>query len=296
MKILYSVKSGFLRTLKSWKGVLIIWLCFLILVAIVALPLRNSLNSAFGASMITEKLSEGFNLMAFTDLGPIFKSLLSFISGGFLIVILIGYIINAFLTGGLFRSLKSDGGRFSSSDFFGACAKNFWSFLIITLIISLIIIFVSGIIILIAMLIVSASESMPEKGIYNIAFGSIIIVLALVPVFLLVADYSRAWKISNSGSPFMALGFGFRHTFRHFWTSYATMLIMILSQVLFGLIVMFVIPSWKPDTGSGVFLLFIISQLLIYARLLLKTWRYGSITSLMEYNQDQIVQSGNKVL
>jgi hypothetical protein len=89
----------------------------------------------------------------------------------------------------------------------------------------------------------------------------------------------------------MALGFGFSQTFRHFLPSYVTMLIMILSQILFGLIVMFVIPSWKPGTGGGVFLLFISSQLFIYARLLLKTWRYGSITSLMEHNQDQIVQT-----
>jgi len=270
-----------------------IWLCFLILITIVALPLRNSINSAFGASMITEELEEGFNLMAFTDLGPVFKSLISFISGGFLFVSFIGFVVNAFLTGGLFKSLKSENDRFSSSDFFAACAKNFWSFLIITLIISLIIIFVSGIIMLIAMLIVSSSESMPEKEIYNIASGSIFIVIAIIPVLLLVADYSRAWKISNNGSPFMALGFGFSQTFSHFWPSYAAMLIMVLSQVLFGLIVMIVIPSWKPGTGGGVFLLFIISQLFIYARLLLKTWRYGSIISLMELNHDEVIQTGS---
>ncbi|MFZ0282338.1 MAG: hypothetical protein WAL29_11845, partial [Bacteroidales bacterium] len=217
MKIYDSVRSGFGLTLKSWKGVLIIWIFFLILIAIIAFPIRISVNSAFGNSMITEKLVEGFNLMAFTDLGPVLKNLVSFISGGVLFIFLIGFIINAFLTGGLFDAIRSEKGKFSFSLFFGACARNFWSFFIITLIISLIMIFGSGVIMLIAMIIISVSETIPEKGIYMIAFTSMFLVFSLIPVFLLIADYSRAWKASNEiCSPFAALGFGFSQTFRKF--------------------------------------------------------------------------------
>ncbi|MFZ0280669.1 MAG: hypothetical protein WAL29_03415, partial [Bacteroidales bacterium] len=94
---------------------------------------------------------------------------------------------------------------------------------------------------------------------------------------------------NETSSPFAALGFGFSQTFRKFWSSYATMLIIILVQLLFGLIVMYILPSWKPVAGSSVFLLFVISQLCIYARLILKTWRYASITSLMEQHKKQVV-------
>lgn len=297
MKISGSLKSGLFRSLKSWKGVMIIWLCFLILVAVIAVPLRNSINSAFGTSMITEQLSGGLNLMTFTDLGPVLKSLVSFISGSFLFLLFIGFILNAFLTGGLFTALRQVSGKFSPSEFFADCAKNFRSFLIISFIITIIIIFLCGVIILIAMLIGSASETMPEKGISIAAISSIVLFTFLIPVLLLVADYSRAWKVSNTpGSAFRALGFGFRQTFGRFWSSYATMLILVLVQVLFGLIIIHILPSWKPETGIGILLLFIVSQLLIYARVLLKTWRYASITSLMEHYQSTTRQTSNTIL
>lgn len=40
----------------------------------------------------------------------------------------------------------------------------------------------------------------------------------------------------------------------------------------------------KPVTGGGVVLLFILSQLLFFIKILLKGWRYGSVTMLMEIN------------
>lgn len=40
----------------------------------------------------------------------------------------------------------------------------------------------------------------------------------------------------------------------------------------------------KPVTGGGVVLLFILSQLLFFIKILLKGWRYGSVTKLMEIN------------
>ena len=48
MKVFKSIKSGLFRSLKSWKGVLIIWICFLLLVSIYSLPLRNMVRSGFG--------------------------------------------------------------------------------------------------------------------------------------------------------------------------------------------------------------------------------------------------------
>src|SRR5512140_1025495 len=120
MKILNHLKSGLSRSARSWKGIMIIWIFFLFLVALYALPLRCTLYSSFGKSMITERLASGFDLEAFTDLGPAFRSLISFLSGGFLLIVTAGFILNAFLTGGLFSSFREKTGRFSSSEFFRA--------------------------------------------------------------------------------------------------------------------------------------------------------------------------------
>ena len=283
MIVFSSLKTGFLRSLQSWKGVLIIWFVMFILVSVFMYPFRSSLGSAFGASMITEKLEAGFDIEAFADLGSILKNLASFLTAGFIIVYLTGFIINAFLTGGLFHSLRKDSGKFSFQEFFRGCSANFWSFIVISLIITLIINFLSAIVLLIPLVIISSSETISEKNAFAIVILAVAFILIIIPVFLLVADYARAGKAANPNlSCFAALGFGFSQTFGKLKSSYILMLLLILAQITLGAVILLILPEWRPVTGPGVFFLLIISQLMFFIRLLLKTWRYASVTSLME--------------
>lgn len=283
MKIFSSLKTGFLRALNTWKGVLIVWFTMFILVLLFIYPLRSSLNSAFGMSMITEKLAGGFDIEVFADLGPAMKSILSFFTAGFILVYLIGFVVNAFLTAGLFGSVRRDSVKFSSQEFFRAGSKNFWSFLVISFIITLIINFLSGLIVGIPMAVVSVSENVSEKGAFAVVIAAILFLLLLLPFFFLVADYARAWKAANENrSCFRAIGFGFSHTVRNFCRSYLMMAMLILAQIIFCMLIMLTLPGWKPVTGGGVFLLLIISQIMFYVRILLKTWRYAGVTSMME--------------
>jgi membrane protein YdbS with pleckstrin-like domain len=294
MKIFSSLKSGFCRTLKSWKGVLIVWLSLFLLVLVFIYPLRGSLSSAFGSSMIIEKLADGFDIEVFADLGSTFKSLMSFFTTGFIFIYLTGFILNAFLTAGLFDSVRKGSGKFSSQDFFRAGAKNFWSFLIISLIITFIINFLSGVLIGVSIMIVSVSDTISEKSQFIIVIAAIVVLLLILPVFFLAADYSRAWRASHENdSCFKAIGFGFSQTFNKFWSSYIMMVLLIISQILLGILILLILPAWKPVTGRGVFLLLIISQLLLYARLLLKNWRYASVTSMMEETTKTIPEKIN---
>jgi hypothetical protein len=247
------------------------------------IPLRGGLRSAFGSSMITEKLAGGFDLEAYMDLGPILRTLVSSVSSVFLFVFLVGFAANAFLTGGLFGSLRRDCIKFSSGGFFRNGARNFWSFLMISVIITLIILFLLVIIIVIPSLIIGASETISEKGAFMSGVIAIIVYLILLPILLISADYARAKKASDeSFSWSRSLGFGFSQTFKKFWPSYLMMLLLVLCQVILGLLIIAILPGWEPVKGRGVFLLLIVSQLLLYARILLKTWRYGSFTAMME--------------
>jgi hypothetical protein len=292
MKILSSLKSGFYRALKVWKGILIAWLVMLILVSFITIPLRGGLRSGFGNSMITEKLAEGFDLEAYMDLGPTLKTLISSASSGFLFIFLIGFAANAFITGGLFGSLRRNCIGFSSCEFFGNGARNFWSFLMISVIITLIVIFLSFFIIGIPFLIISTSETISEKGAFMTGISAILVFLILLPLLLIVADYARAKKASDeSFSWSRSLGFGFSLTFRNFWSSYLMMLLLILCQVIPVILILAILPGWEPLKGGGVFLLLIVSQLILYARLLLKTWRYGSFTALMEETNVQNINN-----
>ncbi len=92
--------------------------------------MKGALRSGLGNSMITEILKKGINVEVFADLGAWFRSLISYFTSGFIIILSVGYVVNAFLTGGLFNGLKRSSGTFSAAEFFRASAKNFWSFLI----------------------------------------------------------------------------------------------------------------------------------------------------------------------
>jgi len=282
MKISTSLGTGFRRTLKTKKSILIAWFCILILVLVFAYPLRSSLRSAFGSSMITEKFTDGINIEAFTDLGPAFKSLMSFFTAGFLFTFLSGFLLNAFLTAGLFGSVKKNDMKFSSREFFSSGAGNFPGFLLISLILSLIIDALFLLIIVLPAGIASVSETISDSTIFVILVITGAIYLLILPVMFLVVDYARAFKTAiEDVSIFRAIGKGFSLTFSNLRKSYGMMLLLILAQIALGIVVMLILPGWKPGTGGGVFLLFIVSQLLFILRLFLKTWRYASVTSMM---------------
>ncbi len=289
MKIFISLETGILRSVKSWKGIVIVWLCSLLLVSLVAIPMKGALKSGLGNSMITEKLANGINVEVFADLGTAFRSLFSYFSTGLFMVLFVGFLINSFLSGGLFDSLKGISGTFSPVKFFIASAKNFWSFVIISLIISLAVILLAILIVVIPVSIVSHAESSSEgaalkTGIILTSFFLLILVL-----LLLVADYTRAWQVSHDKNEcFKALGFGFSQTFRTFFSSYPLMLILLVVQLLYGWLVLIVLPGIKPVTEGGIVLLFILSQFLFFIKILLKVWRYGSVTKMMELHFERL--------
>jgi hypothetical protein len=162
MKIFIALKSALFRSVKIWKGILIVWLSSLLLAGMVALPVKAALKSGFGDSMITEKLADGINPDVLLDSGISFKMILSYFSAGIVISVLITFIINSFLAGGLFNALKESTGKFIAREFFGAAGKNFWSFLVVSLVTSMISIFLLILVVIVPVSIITASESAAE--------------------------------------------------------------------------------------------------------------------------------------
>lgn len=285
MKIFNAIGNGFLRSAKAWKGVLIVWFFSLLMVSLIALPMKGAMKAAFGKSMITDKLLGGLDVEVLSDLGANLRSLIHFFSSGLFLLLIIGILVYAFFAGGLFNSLRKTDQPFSTSEFFKASAGNFWSFLGISLIISTILGFIGFLVVGLPVSIVSQIESGAEGTPYKVALLSIIVFLIIEAIFFLVADYARAWQVTNEKkSCFKAVGSGFSLTFRTFFSSIGMMLIIVLLQLFFSFLVIKIIGPWKPDSGGSVFLLFLISQLMFFIRVLLRTWRYGSVTSLMELN------------
>jgi len=288
MKIIKSFISGVRTSVKSWRGILITWFLTLIIVSMLAIPFKGALKAAFGNSMITEKLAYGFNTELFTDLGSTLKVIVSFFSTGLLLVMFFGFFLNIFLAGGLFNGLRKDNNSFTFPAFFNSAAKNFWSFLIISLITRLIINFISGLVIAAPLIFISLNENISTKTSIIVASASGLISIVIIPFMLLVADYARAWQVKNEKSAcFTAIGFGFSQAFSKFWSSYLLMLAILSVQILFIYVVFTTLPGWRPVSAGGIILLFLVSQILFFIRIFLKVWRYGSVTALMEENLEK---------
>jgi hypothetical protein len=287
MKIFKSLSSGALRSVRSWKGILIIWFFSLMLISLFVIPMKGAVKAGFGDSTITERLLNGLDIEVISDLGPYLASLGAYFISGFFFVVFLGILMNTFFAGGLFNSLKGSSGTFSVPDFFRAGAKYFWYFLGLYFMIILMIVFFAFLIVGLPVGLTVQGDTGPGPVTYIVGVISVLILSLAELIFLLVADYARIWLVSaNKPAFFKALGFGFSETFNHFGSSYPTMLILTVIQVLFGLMTIMIIRSCTPDTGGGVFLLFIVSQILVILKMLLKAWRYGSVTSLMETNKE----------
>jgi hypothetical protein len=281
MYILTNLLSGATRSLKSWKWILIIWFSSLFLAGLLVLPAKAAFSNVLGSSMITEKLKDGIDVEVLVDFGSNMSNIISSFSTGFLLVISLGFFMNVFLSGGLFSSLRNSANKFGSSLFFGKAGANFWSFLVITIIVFLIIFLLALLIIGIPVMIAMGSHS--EGILFKTFKAASVVFLIILPVFILVADYARAWQSASSKSEcFTAIGMGFRQTFRNFFSSCLIMAVVMIIQLLFSWFVYSVVVNMKAYTGGGLILLFLVSQFLFIIRLFLRTWRYGSVTSMFE--------------
>jgi hypothetical protein len=228
MKILHAIKTGFSRTLKAWKGIMIFWFILFLTVSLLVVPLNASFKSGLGNSMITEKLVKGINIDVLGDLGTNLHSMLSSLSSGIMMLSVVAVLLNIFITGGLFDSIRKDSVKFSSDNFFRASAKNFWSYLQITFIHYFIIIALIIIIVIIPVSEAAGSESTPEGMAFRIFVISGTVFIMAMSIVFLAADYSRAWQACQTHhAGFKALKFGFSHTFRTFLSSFPLMFFML---------------------------------------------------------------------
>ncbi len=281
--IFQSLVSGFQRSLKVWKAVLIIWLFSFIIVSIYVSQAKNTIFVGFGNSMITSELHDYFNPAVLFEPGTGLRD--AIISGlkGFPLLFIVFFVSNAFFSAGLFCNLRKKTEVFSISEFFKSGAEKFWPYLGITLIISILFILLFVTCVFLSLMTASFVDISSEKTGFILIVSCLILFLLLMPVIILASDYSRAWQaVASEKTPCRAVVFGFRTVFDKFGSSYFIMIILLVVQVIFTVAVVSITMHFRPSSGAGVFLLFLFAQGLVYIRLIIKTWRYASITALME--------------
>jgi len=283
MKLIKAFTSGAIRAIHSIKAILLMWLLTFSFLALFSYPLKSFLNTSLGNTASTSSLNEAFNIAYFLDLGEAFRLLMSAISGGIIIVLVIFFFLYVFLNGGLFDSLRENEWSYKPGDFFRASARYFLSYLAMMILVILMVLIALFLIVGLPLIIQGAGTSVSEEATLKLVSILRIIVLLVLPVFLLVADYSRAWLVANKHTKvFSALGYGFKATFKYFFSSYVFMLVMVIVQGLYSILVFKILTGYRPESGGGLVLMFFISQGLFLLKLYLRALRYGGVTALYQ--------------
>jgi hypothetical protein len=281
MTIFNHILSGAGRSVRSWKWIIITWFITFFLVALVVYPFRSGILNMLGSSMITEKLQNGLNIDVLANSGTGASLIGSFFKSGIIILFIATWLMNIFFSGGFFDLLRRKETEYPKKGFFGASSSNFWSFLLISLLVRLMINLISFLIIGLPLIILATGGSGANVPKIIMITGSIFFVL--LPVFLLITDYARAWQAaSKKKDAIRALGNGFRYTFRNFFSSWFMMFFIVVLQALFTILVFVLVTRMKPESGTGIFLMFMLSQIMFMIKIWLRTWRYGIVTSKFE--------------
>ncbi|MEE4115557.1 MAG: hypothetical protein V2I37_05280 [Marinilabiliaceae bacterium] len=279
MKLIRAITNGSGRAVRSIKPVLIIWLVTLFAISLLAGPLKSALISATGSSNATSMIADGFSIDFWTGLIPVSTASLSGLLKGVLVLLVFYIFIGVFLNGGLFDSLKANVCGYPLKEFFRASAANFLSFLVVTIMVILMILLTVALVIGLPLLIVRGGDG-GEAVMTKVMNIMRIVLLLVLPVLLLVADYARAWLSgSEEKKAFKALGYGFKATFNSFISSYIFMLLMVVIQGVFAYLASMIMNIY-PSGGGGLFLFFLLTQALVIIRIFLRALRYGGVTTL----------------
>lgn len=271
---------------RMWKNVLVAWFVMLLLLIAAMNPLMQGLWTGFDSSLITEKLKNGIFPEAFTDMGSLYSGVIRGFGSSILLLALITFILNAFFSGGFFDAARKDAGECTVKEFMRGCVRNFWSFMLILLFSVIMILFIALLITVVPNLFINMDGDHVEKTIFRTELTAICILIVLLPVLLLVSDYSRAWKTGNpERGTFEAIANGFRLTFGKLTASWIVVFIILVVNSLFLWLTSRVLTSFVPQTGWGVFLFFLISQALFILKFFLRVYRYSCVTALLEQRE-----------
>lgn len=280
MSLFSVLKKSAIKTAGSYKLLITMWVMTLVMILIVAMPLKLGLKMVFSKSFATDRLLDGFDAGLAGDMGPAFGSLLGSATYGGFLLMTTGFLLYTFFAGGLFACYTNAYGSFKVSSFLRSSAHHFLTFLGIGIIMLLIIVVWTLVIIGIPAAIAGSAANDPFTVMTVSKIMAAVWVLGL-PVWFLVADRARVW-VATTGirSVFRSLGAGFSSLRKMFSVSYFAVLTVFLVNLAFLVLIFAFTAGALPEKGFMISLFFLATQALFFLRIFLKAWRYATVSEL----------------
>ena len=279
MKILTSYFNGFVLAYRAKKLVTTIFFITLFIALIIAIPFGSTLGKKAGNSMAFVSLIKGFNFSVYQDFMNQFSgSIYPFIS----VAIWMGVfylLFTIFFEGGVLDILIRNERKYSLITFWGAGARYFSRFLrlaVYSVVVQVVIVLAVYIPVINILDSVSANAA-NEKTLFYILLTGVIIHLIFFIFILTVTDYAKIMMVENKNyKPLKTLIKSFGFVLRHFLSTYSLYLSLLIMPVAIFIIYFWLEAQIGMSTGITIFIIFIVQQVFIWCRILIKIWILGS--------------------
>ncbi len=285
MKILKAYTNGLISAARSKKMTTLIYAITFLLALIIAIPFRSALNNNSGNSMALQSLLKGFDFTTYTDfMHSAGKVINSFVP----IAIWFGVfylIFTVFFSGGVLKILTEENQKFSIKVFLASSGEFFFRFFRLAVYLLIFQAIIAIIIYLPLTFIVNfASKSVEsEAGLVYIVLTGVLIHLILFILFLIVGDYTKiSLYLDDSRKVFIHIFKSIRFVFRHLFSTYVLYIFLLIIPVL-----LFAVYFWLDSiigmvSAFTILIMFLIQQIFVWTRTLVKIWILGSELHLYE--------------
>lgn len=278
MKILKSYTAGFSRAIDSKKIVSIIYGITILFASIIAITLYSAVISKVGSRLELYKLLPDFNYTIYTDFMNNYGELIRPLAQMALWFGVLYFFFTVFFAGGILKTFEVSLVKSKAQTFFAGCAKYFFRFLrlgIYTLLIQLF--FFITIAAVFSFVLGNASEASTEPQLFVIIVGWILIHLLFFILISLVSDYAKIILVKeDSKKVWSALYNGFIFAFRRIYLTLPLYILLIIIPLVLIVIYLLLDNIISTQNMLTVTIVFLMQQIFIWLRLLIKIWILGS--------------------
>lgn len=283
MKILKAYSSGFKAALNTKKLSATIYIITIMMALILAIPFGSTIEKEAGNSMAFTNLLKDFDYTVYKDfMDQSAKAIQPYIQAAIWMGVFY-LIFTIFFEGGILTVLRRKEDKFSLRFFWEASAKYFSRFFRLA-IYAMLFQLAAAVVVLgvLSKILSSASDTVQsEASLIYIGLIGIIIYILIFIFLLVVTDYAKVMLVENEEyRPFRTILRSFGFVFRHFLTAYFLYLFLLVVPILLFIIYFRVEDGIGMSSGGKIFIIFIIQQVFVWARIFIKIWTLGSELNL----------------
>ncbi|MCX6174971.1 MAG: hypothetical protein NTZ27_09490 [Ignavibacteriales bacterium] len=278
MKIIGSYIAGLKEALRQKKIVTLLFIITLLLSAVWAATFKSVMVTALEGRSNLYKLLNDFDSTIYSDFMNNYGDLVkAFITGmGWLSMFY--FLFTVFFAGGVFRLMNQKLDKVNGKNFFVGCAQYFLRFLrlgLYTLLIQLIVFGVIAIIFSVATM--NMTETSTEPTIFYTYLVWMILHIIFFIFITIVSDYAKIILVKeDSKKVWQALRSSFKFIIRRIHLVYSLYLLIIILLIILTILYLWLDSAIGMNSMIAVLVMMIIQQFLIWARMFIKVWLFGS--------------------